>query len=347
MPGVPTASVGGCSCHNPTSDARGEPRVRVNRLPGFPPAEEALPRGRPLLTHDSPMPQPRVLILRAPGTNCDKETAHAFERAGAAADVLHVNRLLEAPERLDAYQVLCVAGGFSYGDDLAAGRILASQFLHHLADPVRRFVDRDRLVLGICNGFQVLIKSGILVEGDDDGLPEATLTINDSGRFEDRWVELSVEPGRCVFLQGIRRMYLPVAHAEGKFVPRDDRTLADLADNGRLVLRYLPLNGGGRGARAIADQPAMHAAGGSTGVAAVAPVNGSASRSTAVPYPDNPNGSVADVAGICDTSGRVLGLMPHPERHVHPTQHPRWTRGEADHAGDGLAVFQNAVRYFA
>ena len=255
------------------------------------------------------MPQPHVIILRAPGTNCDRETALAFERAGAQTEIVHVNRLLEKPDVLQRFQVLCVPGGFSYGDDIAAGRILAMQLSHHLAEPIRRFRDDDKLILGICNGFQTLIKAGVLAMGEDG--PAATLAWNDSGRFEDRWVALRTEGSKCVFLRGIERMVLPVAHAEGKFVPRDEQTLRRMETAGELVLRY------------AGDEPA-----------------------TELSYPANPSGSVAGVAGICDATGRIFGLMPHPERHIDPTHHPRWTRGEAGPAGDGLPVFLNAVSYF-
>jgi phosphoribosylformylglycinamidine synthase subunit PurQ / glutaminase len=263
------------------------------------------------------MSSPRVLILRAPGTNCDRETAFAFEKAGAVTETLHVNRLLEKPDRLSAFQILCIPGGFSFGDDVAAGRIMATQIEHHLADPIRQFKAQGNLILGICNGFQVLIKSGALLESDPVQGPPATLTLNDSGKYEDRWVRLKADAARCVFLRGIESMYLPVAHAEGKFVPRDEQALEQLAANGQLVLRYQPLHG-----------------------------NGSGATTQSVPYPDNPNGSFANVAGICDTTGRVLGLMPHPERHIDPTQHPRWTRGQSAPVGDGLQVFVNAVSYF-
>jgi phosphoribosylformylglycinamidine (FGAM) synthase-like amidotransferase family enzyme len=169
------------------------------------------------------MPKPRVLILRAPGTNCDLETAFAFEQAGGAPERVHVGRVLEAPGLLAAYQILCIPGGFSYGDDLAAGRILGSQIQHRLRGALAEFRASGKLVLGICNGFQVLIKSGLLLEGDAERGPEATLTWNDCGRFQDRWIHVRAEGDRCVFLRGIESMYLPIAHAEGKFVPRDRR----------------------------------------------------------------------------------------------------------------------------
>jgi phosphoribosylformylglycinamidine synthase I len=260
------------------------------------------------------MASPRVLILRAPGTNCDRETAFAFEQAGGRAEVVHVNRLLENPHLPRDYQILCVPGGFSYGDDIAAGRILANQIRHHLDETLAEFKSAGKLILGVCNGFQALIKSGVLLPDDAEGRTPATLTMNDSGKFEDRWVQLAVTGDKCVFLSGVERMYLPVAHAEGKFVARNSDALAALDRGGQLALRYVTSTSAGNGD---------------------------------VPYPENPNGSVANIAGVCDETGRVLGLMPHPERHIDPTQHPRWTRGEAKERGDGLAVFENAVRYFA
>ena len=260
------------------------------------------------------MSQPNVLILRAPGTNCDQETAFAFERAGAKTEVLHINRLLEKPGLFAAFQILCIPGGFSFGDDIAAGRIFGNLMQHHLADELETFKAEGKLILGICNGFQVLMKSPVLLESDREKGPAATLTLNDSGRYEDRWVSLETNGAKCVFLQGIERVYLPVAHAEGKFVARDEETLCGLDRAGQLVLRYASQQSNGGG-----------------------PVR----------FPDNPNGSQADVAGVCDSTGRVLGLMPHPERHIERTQHPRWTRGEAKPTGDGLQVFVNAVRFFA
>jgi phosphoribosylformylglycinamidine synthase len=265
------------------------------------------------------MSQPRVLILRAPGTNCDGETAYAFSLARARVDLLHVNRLLERPELLGDYQILCLPGGFSYGDDIASGRILANQLRRHLGEPLARFRESGKLILGICNGFQILIQSGLLLDDDPQLGPPATLAWNNSGKFEDRWVRLRADGSKCVFLAGIERMYLPVAHGEGRLVLRDPDQLAQLERDGQLVLHY-----------AGATATAMTAKHGHN-----------------VAYPDNPNGSTADVAGLCDASGRVFGLMPHPERYVDPTQHPRWTRGEARTPGDGLRIFANAVAYFA
>lgn len=254
---------------------------------------------------------PRVLVLRAPGSNCDQETAFAFEQAGARADVVHVNRFLESPALQSDRQILCLPGGFSYGDDIAAGRILANQLRHHLAGALAEFKAAGKLILGICNGFQVLIKSGLLLAEDPQGAV-ATLTWNDSGRYIDRWARLRVAGERCVFLRGIERMELPVAHAEGKFVARGERELGELEARGQLVLRYEGSSAGGP-----------------------------------VAYPDNPNGSQADVAGVADESGCVFGLMPHPERNIDPTHHPQWTRRSIRDRGEGLRVFENAVAYFS
>ena len=260
------------------------------------------------------MATPRVLILRSPGTNCDQETAFAFEQAGAKTDLTHINRLLEDPALPANYQILCVSGGFSYGDDIAAGRILGNQFRHHLRDALAEFKASGKLILGICNGFQVLMKSGVLLADDPTDGPQATLAWNDSGKFEARWVRLKRVNDQCVFLQGVEELYLPVAHAEGRFVARNKATLERLQSNGQIVLQYTHESGIANGQ---------------------------------VPYPANPNGSQANVAGMCDESGRVFGLMPHPERHIDPTNHPQWTRGNAKKKGDGMLVFENAVNYFS
>jgi phosphoribosylformylglycinamidine synthase len=256
------------------------------------------------------MATPRALILRAPGANCDTEAQFAFERAGAVAERIHINRVRECAALLERYQILVIPGGFTYGDDVAAGKILANQLAEFLGESLRRFRDDEKLILGICNGFQALLKAGIIVPPDEDG-PLATLTFNSSGKFEDRWVKLAAANGQCPFLKGYERLYLPVAHGEGNLVFRENWILKGMEQAGQVVLRYV-------------DDDA-HPAG----------------------YPANPNGSQGNVAGLCDATGRVLGLMPHPERHVMPTQHPRWTRDGLAAEGDGLRLFRNAVEYFA
>jgi phosphoribosylformylglycinamidine (FGAM) synthase-like amidotransferase family enzyme len=275
---------------------------------------------------------PRVLILRAPGTNCDEESAHAFALAGGTPERLHVNHILDNPKRLSDFQILCLPGGFSYGDDIAAGRILGNQIRHRLSDVLQSFRDAGKLIIGICNGFQILMKTDLLLAADDAG-PKATLAANESRKFEDRWVRLGVAGNKCVFLSGITEMELPVAHGEGRFMTRDASTLAALRENGQLVLRYESLQ------RAGASPPPTVENGTEYGPAR-------AHGQQSVPYPANPNGAVENIAGICDVSGRVFGLMPHPERFVDPTQHPNWTRSPQRDVGDGLRVFQNAVRYF-
>ncbi|MBI2194620.1 MAG: phosphoribosylformylglycinamidine synthase I [Planctomycetes bacterium] len=253
----------------------------------------------------------RALVLRTAGTNCDVETAFAFERSGAAVQRLHVNRLAESPRALMDFQILALPGGFSYGDDVAAGKIFANELRFRLGEAVADFVAAGRLVLGICNGFQVMVKMGLLPGPfTPSAAQQVTLTFNDSGKFEDRWVHLQVCSRTCVFTRGLAHLYLPVAHGEGKFVAPGDPALDDLDARQQVAFRYVNEN----------LQPAG--------------------------YPHNPNGSQRAIAGLCDPTGRVLGLMPHPERHFLPTQHPRWTREGLRPEGDGAAIFRNAVAYF-
>jgi phosphoribosylformylglycinamidine synthase subunit PurQ / glutaminase len=256
------------------------------------------------------MATPRVLILRAPGANCDEETQFAFEKAGAIAERLHIQRLRDNPKLLLQYQVLTIPGGFTYGDDVAAGKILAVQLQHFLGESLRAFRDKERLILGICNGFQTLLKAGLIVPPVLDEGPVATLAHNAHGKFEDRWVHMEATPGRCPFLKGYQRLFLPIAHGEGNFICSQEWILKGLFQSGQVVLRYVDAEG----------NPG--------------------------PFPNNPNGSQGDVAGVCDPTGRVLGLMPHPERHVLPTQHPQWTRLGLAPEGDGLRLFRNAVEFF-
>ena len=255
------------------------------------------------------MPTARAIILRVPGTNCDAEAAYAFELAGAKVDRVHIGRVREKPAILRDYQIMVLPGGFSYGDDVSAGKILATQLQNFLAEEIRVFRAREKLILGICNGFQTLLKAGIIVPHDEEG-PLATLADNDSGLFEDRWIHLRATPGNCPFLKGVERLFVPVAHGEGRFVCRKEWILRGLEQAGQVVLRYRDASG------------------------------------NAGPYPVNPNGSQGDIAGVCDSTGRVLGLMPHPERHALPIQHPSWTRNGLADQGDGMKIFRNAVAYF-
>ncbi|MHC4619313.1 MAG: phosphoribosylformylglycinamidine synthase I [Planctomycetota bacterium] len=256
------------------------------------------------------MGQVRAIVLRAAGINCDVETEYALELAGAEAERVHVNRVIEDKGLLDKYQMLVIPGGFSYGDDVAAGKILANQIIHHLSEVMRKFIEEGKLVLGICNGFQVLVKAGILPgDGSAGRQGDVTITYNDSGRYEDRWVYLAPQTDKCVFIDGGRRIYLPVAHAEGKVVTKDEAALEKLKAEGHVAFKYVDKEGEEGG------------------------------------YPVNPNGSMGSVAGLTDATGRVLGLMPHPERYVRPTQHPHWTRLKDRSDSDGITIFNNAVRY--
>jgi len=245
----------------------------------------------------------KAMVLRAAGTNCDRESEYALELAGFSAERVHVFRVMENPALLEAVGLLMIPGGFSYGDDVAAGKILANQMIHRLADPLNKFVADGKLILGVCNGFQVLIKSGLLPWGRADAHAarrDATLTWNDCGRFVDRWVPLRAESAKCVFLPAGEQISLPIAHGEGKFVTRDAGVLERIRAADQVAVRY----------------------------------DG-----------DNPNGSEDDIAGICDPTGRILGLMPHPERFVDVTHHPTWTRGGVERP-DGLVFFRKAAEYF-
>lgn len=263
------------------------------------------------------MATPKICVLRAPGTNCDIETAHAFEMAGGSADRLHLFRLLENPQQLSEFQILCIPGGFSYGDDVGAGVVFGSQLRGHLNDAIGSFLQADKLVLGICNGFQVLLKSGILPGGGQEAAPQATLTWNANGQYTALWVTLDVASSTNVFLRGLERLELPIAHAEGRVAVKDPAIIDQWRQNGQLALQY------------------------------ASPPGGASVGDTVLSYPDNPNGSIANIAGLGDPTGRVLGLMPHPERFVYSTQHPQWTRQRLTGEGCGMKLFRNAVEYFA
>jgi phosphoribosylformylglycinamidine synthase len=286
------------------------------------------------------MAQVRAVVLRAAGINCDMETECALQLAGAKAERVHINRLIEDKSALDQYQIIVFPGGFSYGDDVAAGKILANQVIHHLYEPIQKFIDDGKLVLGICNGFQALVKAGILPGFEEESIATedtenteikdknrtskitgqmVTITYNDSGKFEDRWVYLAPQTDRCIFIEPGRQIYLPVAHGEGKVVTKDAKILEKLKSEGYVAFKYVDENG-------KEDN-----------------------------FPVNPNGSVDSIAGLIDTTGRVLGLMPHPERYVRPTQHPHWPRlsvlaqpsrdRKNKRDGDGMTIFNNAVKF--
>jgi len=258
------------------------------------------------------MRKAKVIVLRTAGTNCDYETVYAFRMVGADVDLVHINQLIRREKELSSYQILAIPGGFSYGDDIAAGKILANELKYRLREPVEQFVAEGKLIIGICNGFQVMVKAGLLpgFDGISD-VQEATLYTNDSGKFECRWVYLKhVDNGKCVFTREIKQIiYLPVAHGEGKFTTISEETLDALEAGDQVVLKCVDPEGKCAG------------------------------------YPWNPNGSDRNIAGICDSTGRIFGLMPHPERYLSRYNHPRWTREELEEGGDGVAIFRNAVEY--
>ncbi len=247
----------------------------------------------------------KVCVLRTAGTNCDKETAFAFSLCKAQVELVHINEIVSDKVSLSDYHILALPGGFSYGDDIASGKIFANELKHKLSPDLKKFISKGKLIIGICNGFQVLVKSGLL-PGNNLFAQEASLIINDSGKFEDRWVYLS-SSGKCIWTRGISKViYLPVAHGEGKFVVKDKKIISRMKNKGQIIFCYSDSSGSLTG------------------------------------YPDNPNGSVYNIAGICDKTGRVLGLMPHPERHIQLGQHPRWS---LNRCGDGLQIFRNGVEY--
>lgn len=254
--------------------------------------------------------KPRVCILRTDGTNCDLETAYAFEKCGARSELVHVNQLRTRDVTLNDFQILVIPGGFSYGDAVYSGKILAVELLTQFREQLSAFVADNKLVLGICNGFQVLVRTGLLPD-TRIGEIKVTLTDNESGCFECRWVNLRVEKSPCVFTAGMEDHVVSyqAAHAEGRFYT-DDSVFHELEQRGQVVFRYADQNG----------NPTMA-------------------------YPYNPNGSPNAVAGLCDPSGRILGLMPHPERYVDFTQHPLWRRQTKKSEPDGLFIFRNAVHY--
>jgi phosphoribosylformylglycinamidine synthase I len=255
------------------------------------------------------MSAPKALVLRSAGTNCEVETAHALRRAGATPEIVHLGRFLESPEKLRAYRIVVFPGGFSYGDDIASGVVFGVEMRNRVTPELRRMIADGALVLGICNGFQILVRSGLLpATTGSDGAQEATLAQNVSAHYECRWIRMQVATDRCVFLEKGAILECPAAHGEGRFVTKDDSVRERMRAAGQFALRY------------------------------VGPDDGPAE------YPWNPSGTPDGVAGVCDPTGRVLGLMPHPERNVESWHHPDWTTGTTPAEGAGLSVFRNAVR---
>ena len=264
----------------------------------------------------------RSIVITGYGTNCEMEMAHACRLGGSeVVDIVHMSELMTGKKRLDDYHFLNLPGGFLDGDDLGAAKAAANRIQYavvasngeRLYDQFLRFIRAGKLILGVCNGFQLLVKLGFIPDlAGDLEHQEVTLTFNDSGRFEDRWVYLKVNPeSPSVFTRGIRDVYLPVRHGEGKFIPKDGAVLAELKRRNLVTLQY-------------ADE---------------------ACQTPMMEYPLNPNGSIDAVAGISDGTGRILGMMPHPEAYHHRTNHPRWTREQLPEEGMGVAFFRNAVQY--
>ena len=258
----------------------------------------------------------KALVITGFGLNCEAETSHAFVMAGARPEQIHLNDLVARPD-LDEFHILAFIGGFSFGDHLGAGAVLANRIRCRLWEPVRRFVEDGKLVIGICNGFQTLTRLGLLPQLEaGDFEREVSLTWNDRGVFHDGWVSLRANPrSPSVFLRGIDRIELPVRHGEGKLVCADDRVRRALREQQLVPLQY------------------------------VEPTSGTPTQR----FPANPNGSEMAAAGLCDPTGRILGLMPHPEAFLYPTNHPHWVRQRLDGPlpdhGAGLAIFRNSVEF--
>lgn len=264
----------------------------------------------------------RVMVLAGNGINCEYETSFACRMGGAErVDVVYIYELLRGDRRLDDYHMLCLPGGFLDGDDLGSAKACANRFRHaeiaatgeSFWDSLTRFINDGKLILGICNGFQLMVKLGLIPAFEGAyGVQTVTLTVNDSGRFEDRWVRLKVNrTSPCVFTRGLDTLYLPVRHGEGKFLPADADVLERLVAGHQVCLQYTEED----------------------------------YRNATMAYPFNPNGAVEGIAGICDETGRLFGLMPHPEAYLHRTNHPRWTREVLPEEGAGVAIFRNAVDY--
>lgn len=268
-----------------------------------------------------------VCIITGFGINADRELLTAFEAAGSHASRIHISDIIEDPHIVESYDILAFPGGFSFGDHLGSGKVFANLCRVNLKSQIESFIDRGKLIIGICNGFQVLVKMGILPNLSGNWTKEVSLVRNESGKFEDRWVNISFNPSsRCVWTEGLTGMELPVRHGEGRFVVKSESVLTLLKRERLIALRYAT--------RVIPEgtaekQMSMH-------------------DNKALKYPDNPNGSIDNIAGICDRTGRVFGLMPHPEAFLIPENHPRWPRYRINGKSidsSGLSILKKGVEY--
>ena len=267
------------------------------------------------------MTKPRVLVITGYDINCEEETGYAFDICGASSGIVHINDIIGSPNLLNDYQIIVFPGGFAYGDDAGSGKALANKIRNNLMQEFRSFIQRDTLMLGICNGFQVIVNLGIVPAVKEMlGEAEVALEYNRTFRYECRWVDLKIANSPSVFTKGIERLHIPVAHGEGNFFA-SDTVLKQIEKRNLIVIRYIKPNG----------QPAD------------------------CEFPYNPNGSVNDIAGICDETGRIMGMMPHPERNILFTQRDDWTYlkeaakregRELPIYGEGMSIFKNAVEYF-
>ena len=279
------------------------------------------------------MSAPKVAVLFGFGINCDRETAAVFDLVGGKSERIHVNTFVQGNRVLEDFDILAVPGGFSFGDHLGSGRLMGNRMRFALREQLHAFVAAGKPIIGICNGFQVLVKTGLLPGPNasnplPDFVQRASLTLNDSGRYEDRWVTLEFDPdSQCIWTKGIQRIDCPVRHGEGKFVMPSTTDFDALAANHQLAVRYVdPNTPVGQG---VTDEP--------------------------LPFPISPNGSMRNIAGVCDSTGLVFGLMPHPEAVYAKWLHPHHTRGSApgplssealgEWEGEGLQMFRNAVEY--
>ncbi len=250
----------------------------------------------------------KALVLTGYGINCEVESKFAIEKSGGSADIVHLNKLIQDPKMLHNYNMLMIPGGFSFGDDLGSGKVFGNKMKFKLHDELSDFAKGNNLILGVCNGFQVLVKMGLLPE--PDFVQRVTLIGNDSGHYEDRWVILKAnQKSPCIFTKGMDYLIVPVRHGEGKFVPANNQTLKNLKENNQVVFQYV-------------DEKS----------------------NVDAPYPHNPNGSIENIAGICDKSGRIFGMMPHPEAFNIPQNCPHWIKGTVKEPL-GLRIFKNAVEY--